>query len=225
MKCIIIEDQAPAQRILQTYIKSSGRLKLEMIFCDAVEAKAYLSDHDVDLVFLDVDLPRLSGMDFLRSGIPMPLTILTTAYSEFALESYQFNVVDYLLKPFSLERFCKAIDKAASMHVLKKEHLYIRSSYDLLKINKDDVLFIRSDGDYTEVITGSQTYLTSDSLRNWLTKLDPDFVQVHKSYIVNTANLQRIANDKIYLILDNVVPIGRAFKKSLMNNFKGYQQN
>ncbi|MEC3881254.1 LytR/AlgR family response regulator transcription factor [Parapedobacter sp. 10938] len=115
MRCIIIEDQAPARHILQKYIHNTDVLTLEMTFCDALEASAYLSHHAIDLIFLDINLPRFSGLDFLRSAQNHPLTILTTAYSEFALESYQFNVVDYLLKPFSFERFSQAIDKVTAM--------------------------------------------------------------------------------------------------------------
>ena len=226
MRSIIIEDQAPAQHILQKYIGNTELLKLENTFCDALEAKTYLKDNPVDLIFLDIDLPRCSGLDFLRSEQNHPLTILTTAYSEFALESYQFNVVDYLLKPFSFERFSQAIDKVFSMAIamkqVKDEHevsdgyVYIKSSHDQLKIAKDDILFIRSDGDYTEVVTTANMYLTSDALKDWMVKLDNNFNQVHKSYIINTGHLMKISHNKIYLTSNEVIPIGRAFKKDFM---------
>jgi len=227
MKSIIIEDQAPAQHILQRYIDKIDALSLERTFCDALEAKAYLKDHPVDLIFLDINLPRYSGMDFLRSEQAYPLTILTTAYSEFALESYQFNVIDYLLKPFSFERFSQAIDKVTAMACSVKQmnqraelpfskDVYIKSSHDLLKINRDDIIFIKSDSDYTEVVTASNKYLTSDALRDWLVKLDDDFKQVHKSYIINTSHLKKISHNKVYLTLNRVIPLGRAFKKNFI---------
>lgn len=224
MNCIVIEDQAPARQILQKYINDTRSLRLEMTFCDALEAKAYLRDHPVDLIFLDINLPRLSGMDFLRSEQRHPFTILTTAYSEFALESYQYNVVDYLLKPFSFERFSQAMHKVAMMERTIKQmgqsagksankEVYIKSSHELLKINRDDIIYIKSDSDYTEVVTASNKYLTSEALRQWLLKLDNDFEQVHKSYIINTSHLNKISNNKIYLTPGCVIPLGRAFKK------------
>ncbi|GGH01995.1 DNA-binding response regulator [Parapedobacter pyrenivorans] len=227
MKCIIIEDHAPAQHILQKYIRSTEALKLEMTCCDALEASTYLHDHSIDLIFLDINLPRFSGMEFLRSAQNHPLTILTTAYSEFALESYQFNVVDYLLKPFSFERFTQAVEKVMTMtqsiQQVGQEHatpadkyVYIKSSHDLVKLNRDDIIFIKSDSDYTEVITASNKYLTSEPLKDWVAKLNDDFKQVHKSYIINTAHLTKISHNKIYLTVDQVIPIGRAFKKHFM---------
>ncbi len=228
MRSIIIEDQAPAQHILQKYISNTESLELEMTFCDALEAKAYLRDHPVDLIFLDINLPRFSGMNFLRSEQSHPLTILTTAYSEFALESYQFNVVDYLLKPFSFERFSKAIDKVKAMtssikQIHKNEtpadkYVYVKSGHDLVKINRADIIFIKSDGDYTEVVTASNKYLTSAPLKDWVAKLDNDFKQVHKSYIINAAQLKKISHNKIHLSNGQVIPIGRAFKNHFMNS-------
>ncbi len=227
MRSIIIEDHAPARHILQKYINDTEGLKLEMTFCDALEARAYLRDHPVDLIFLDINLPRFSGMDFLRSEQSPPLTILTTAYSEFALESYKFNVVDYLLKPFSFERFSQAIDKVNTLTSSIKQiahesatgrYVYIKSGYDLIKIDRDDIIFIKSDGDYTEVITLSNKYLTTLALKDWIAKLADDFRQVHKSYIINTAQLKKISHSKIYLSGDQVIPIGRAFKSRLMES-------
>lgn len=229
MKCIVIEDQAPAQRILQKYISDARSLQLERTFCDALEAKNYLRDHPVDLIFLDIDLPRLSGMDFLRSEESHPLIILTTAYGEFALESYQFNVVDYLLKPFPFERFSQAIEKVTAMaRSVKKiqvipepvndNYIYVKSSHDLLKIKTEDIILIKSDCDYTEVVTASNQYLTSEALKDWMVKLDDNFKQVHKSYIINMGHLKKISSNKIYLTMDQVIPIGRAFKKHFIRN-------
>lgn len=227
LKSIIIEDQAPAQYILQKYITSTDVLMLEKTFSDALEARAFLEKHPVDLVFLDINLPRLSGMDFLRTSVNQPLTILTTAYSEFALESYQYNVVDYLLKPFSFERFSQAIEKVlTTIRTVQQlgdgseasavKHVYIRCSHDLVKVKSEEIIFITSDSDYTEVITTSQKYLTLDSLKEWTAKLDQDFIQVHKSFIINVNHLQKISHNKVHLTKDHIVPIGRVFKKGFM---------
>lgn len=227
LKSIIIEDQAPAQYILEKYISNTDLLVLEGTFSDALEARRFLESHPVDLVFLDINLPLLSGMDFLRTSVHQPFTILTTAYSEFALECYQYNVVDYLLKPFSFERFSQAIEKVLTMtrtvlQVAEKnetssvKYVCFRSSHDLVKVKSNEIIVITCDSDYTEVVTTSQKYLTLDSLKKWTTRLDQDFVQAHKSFIVNVKHLQRVSNNKVHLTKNHVIPIGRVFKKGFM---------
>lgn len=224
LTCIIIEDQTPAQRILQKYIGGVEGLTLKETFSDALAARSFLEQYAVDLVFLDINLPRQSGMEFLRTSIKHPLTILTTAYSEFALESYRYHVVDYLLKPFSFERFSQAIEKVLtltrSIHQVAEthdnRHLLIKTSCDLVRVDQGDIIFIRSDSDYTEVVTATEKYLTSDALKVWKAKLSDDFRQVHKSYIVNIAHLRKIAHNRVHLSKELVVPIGRAYKKEFM---------
>ena len=231
LRSIIIEDQAPAQRILEKYISNTGTVVLERTFSNALEARSYLKDTRVDLVFLDVELPRISGIDFLRTEVNPPLTILTTAYSEFALECYQYNVADYLLKPFSFERFSQAIQKVNTMvrplqqtgepnDAQADQYVYIRASHELLRISKNDIIFIQSDSHYTEIVTTSGKHLTSDSLKEWIVKLKNDFMQVHKSYIVNTDHLKKISHNKVHLTKDQVIPIGRAFKKHFLETVK-----
>ena len=143
--CIIIEDQAPAQRILQKYIKDVGTLDLKGTFSDAVDAIVFLQNNIVDLIFLDIHLPKISGMDFLKTFQNPPQVILTTAFSEYALESYEFNVVDYLLKPYSFQRFIQAISKSVSLMKpnlevaqektsVNEDHFFIKIGHDLVKI-------------------------------------------------------------------------------------------
>ena len=231
MKTIIIEDQAPARNILQKYINDTEGLSLQKTFCDAIEAQEYLETHPVDLVFLDIHLPRFSGMDLLRSAQAHPLTILTTAYAEFALESFQYNVIDYLLKPFSFERFSRAVDKVANItrsikeienkpEVTREHYVYIKSGHDLIKLPIKDIIFIKSDSDYTEVVTHSNSYLSPESLREWNLKSMVDFKQVHKSYIVNMSHLKRISGNKIHLNFDKTLPIGRIYKKPFIHEVK-----
>jgi DNA-binding LytR/AlgR family response regulator len=226
IRCVVIEDQAPAQLILQKYIGKTETVVLERIFTDVLEAKAYLDETPVDLIFLDINLPRISGIDFLRTEINPPLTVLTTAYSEFALECYQYRVADYLLKPFSYDRFLQAIDKVMTMirplqtvetqEGQMDKYVLVKASHELLKIKKEDIIFIQSDSDYTEVVTTSTKYLTSDSLKEWTAKLTGDFYQVHKSYIVNTAHVRKISQNKVHLTSEYLVPIGRVFKRQFL---------
>ena len=227
LKCIIIEDQAPAQFILEKYIGKTDKLQLDEVFSDAIQAREYLASNPVDLVFLDIHLPLQSGLEFLRTSENQPLTILTTAYSEFALECYQYNVVDYLVKPFSFERFSQAIEKVKIMSrsmlqlgeqdkAFSGKSIFFRSSHDLVKLPCEEIIFITSDSDYTEVVTASQKYLTLDSLKDWIDKLDESFIQVHRSFIINSTHLQKVSQNKIHLSKAHVVPIGRVFKKDFM---------
>lgn len=231
IRCIIIEDQPPAQRVLQKFIGDMENMELKATFTDALKAIEFLKSETIDLIFLDIHLPKISGIDFLKVFPNKPNVILTTAFSDYALESYEYQVVDYLLKPFSFERFVKAVGK---VNVPQNENssqeansdskstpgiLFIKSGYEHLKIKVSDILYIQSEADYTEIFTFKRKYLTSHSLRHWLQTLDVDlFVQIHKSFIVNTANIKKVSGNRIYFDLDTYVPIGRAYKDNFMNN-------
>lgn len=206
LTCIIIEDQPLAQRMLHKYISQSRDLILKATFTDAVRAMDFLRTQSVDLIFLDIHLPKMSGLDFLRSNPNHPKVILTTAFPEYALESYQFNVVDYLLKPFTYERFSQAISKFESMTKIEKEPL-------------SENVIIKSDADYTEVYTEDRSYLSKQSLREWLEELDTStFCQIHKSYIINVLHFKRISGSTVY-IKDMRLPIGRVYKKKFVEHY------
>ncbi len=229
MNCIIIEDQPPAQRILKKYIDDIGSLHLKATFSDAIQAMEFLKTEEVDLIFLDIHLPKISGIDFLKTTPNSPHIILTTAFPDYALESYEFNVVDYLLKPFSFQRFVKAVSKvpAKKQPHLQKENgdnarkeLFIKTGYEFVKIKIADIIYIKSDADYTEILIPQKKHLSSEPLRYWLENLDPNqFVRIHKSFIINTSKIEKIAGNQIYLTKEVIVPIGRAYKDSFINRF------
>ncbi len=229
MKCLIIEDQPPAQRILKTYIENVDYLHLEETFSNAISALDFLQSNPVDLIFLDIHLPKLSGIDFIKALHYSPSIILTTAFSDYAIESYELSVVDYLLKPFSFQRFLKAIAKIPAMpkNFPYKEQvkdvgtststIFIKSGYDYIKIEVDDILFIKSDADYTEIYTIGQKYLTNDTLKSWQGKLPQiHFIQVHKSYLINNTKILKVTGNQVYLPGDYIVPIGRAYKEDFV---------
>jgi len=227
MNCIIIEDQPPAQRILKKYIEDIGSLELKAVFSDAIQVIDFLKKESVDLIFLDIHLPRLSGIDFLKVLPQRPHVILTTAFSDYALESYDLDVVDYLLKPFSFQRFVKAVGKvptskaAASVPTQQeRKEFFIKSGYEHIRILVADILFIKSDADYTEIHIGEKKHLSGEPLRYWLESLDPQqFVRVHKSYIVNSSHIEKIAGNQVYLEGGKQIPIGRAYKESFLKRF------
>ena len=221
MNCIIIEDQPPAQRILKKYINDIGSLTLKATFSNALQAMEYLKAEAVDLIFLDIHLPKMSGIDFLKSTSPTPAVILTTAFPEYALESYEFDVVDYLLKPFSFQRFVKAVSKVPVKPAsAPRNDMFIKSGYEHIRINLNDVLYIKSDADYTEVFLPEKKLLSSEPLRYWLECLDPaQFARIHRSYIVNAAKIEKMAGNQLFLTNGIQVPIGRSYKEAFVEKF------
>ena len=218
ISCIVIEDQPLAQQMLHTYIKQVESVSLKATFTDALRASDFLKTQTVDLIFLDIHLPKMSGLEFLKSTPNHPKVILTTAFPEYALESYQFNVVDYLLKPFTYERFAQAIAKLESLLQVELENsisdkVIIKSGHDFIQLPTSDIIYIKSDADYTEVFTEKRSYLSKESLKEWLTELDANtFCQIHKSYIINVDHFQKISGNIAYL-KNLTLPIGRVYKK------------
>lgn len=229
MTCIIVEDQPPAQRILKKYIADMDSLTLKATFSDAIQALEFLKTESVDLIFLDIHLPKISGIDFLKTLQNPPLVILTTAFPDYALESYELNVTDYLLKPFSFQRFVKAVAKVPlkkpvfsgekEPENIRKE-IFIKSGYEHIKISVEEILYIKSDADYTEIVLPDKKHLSSESLRFWSENLDTQlFSRVHKSYIVNTSKIEKFSGNQIQIIGKESLPIGRAFKEEFMKRF------
>lgn len=226
--CIIIEDQPPAQRVLKKYIADIGSLNLKGTFADALLAMDFLKQEHVDLIFLDIHLPKISGIEFLKVVKNKPNVILTTAFSDYALESYEYNVVDYLLKPFSFERFVQAVSKVPLTKNVEKgqntskeeqysELIFIKSGYEHIKIEVANIQYIQSDADYTEIYTTERKYLSQEPLRYWEEYLDSrKFVRIHKSYILNVSKIQKIIGNQVHFGSGIRLPIGRAYKEGFM---------
>lgn len=232
MNCIVIEDQPPAQRILKKYIEDMGSLQLVSTFTDPIQAMEFLKSEPVDLVFLDIHLPKISGIDLLKSMPKMPSVILTTAFPEYALESYELDVVDYLLKPFSFQRFVKAVSKVnpknAGQNPSKIPEIklatspghFIKSGYEHIRIAFEEIIFIKSDADYSEIYLPNKKHLSSEPLKKWLEILDShQFARVHKSYIINTSKIVKVIGNQVYMANEATVPIGRAFKEDFSERF------
>lgn len=232
IKAIVVEDQPPAQRILQKYASDLGDIEIVGTYNDALSAMKFLETEQVDLMFLDIHLPKLSGMDFLKSAsIELPQVILTTAFADYALESYEYKVIDYLLKPFSFARFVQAIKKFESQKVSDanpqqktnasdSNSVMIKSGHDLIKIDLDDIQYIKSDSDYTELIVGKKRILSNHTLKYWKETLDyHHFCQIHKSYIINISHLTKVSGNTAY-IGDNQLSIGRAYKERFLERWK-----
>lgn len=207
-RCLVVEDEPLAQNVLKKYIGEHPLLELAAVCSDAVEAQQWLARQQAAIVFLDINLPRLSGISFLKSLSRPPLVIFTTAYPEFAAEGFELDAIDYLVKPFSFERFLKAVNKALEKlerkepgSALAATSIFIKADKKVYKVNLADILYIEALDDYVKVVTTQGHYLVHDTLKSLQEELPAEqFMRVHKSYI--------IASNKIVFIEGNYVKIG-----------------
>ena len=227
IKYLIIDDEHIAHDIIKGYCDMLPNLALQKNCYDALEAIQYLNEHKVDLIFLDLNMPKLKGFDFLKTLASPPKVIVTTAYSEFALDGYDLNVVDYLLKPFSFERFLKAVNKAVSSNdkpqaassadksTAKENRIFLRGDKKHTQLVVDDILYIEAAGNYTKVITTNETITTREKISNLLTLLPADdFLQVHKSFAVATKHIKSVEGNQI-IIGDHIIPVGKVYKMNV----------
>lgn len=220
MRSIIIEDEIPAQNILKNYLSKIPDINLEATFQTAKEANLFFQNNTVDVVFLDINLPDISGIDFIKTITHPPKLIITTAYPDYALDSFELTtIVDYLVKPFSFDRFLKSIHKIKNqIQCIKKEEnsVFLNVDKTLHKIILENVLYIESDRNYITFITLNKKYLIIDSLKKWSKRLESfSFLQVHKSYIINLKKIDKIAGNEVF-ISGIKIPIGRTFKHILI---------
>jgi len=227
IQCAIIEDEPLAQNILKKYIEDHPALELKAVCNNAEEAQKVLLRQDVELLFLDINLPKLSGVSFLKTLPHQPLVIFTTAYPEYAVEGFELDAIDYLLKPFSFERFLKAANKAVQQ-LNKKEiaeqtspsFIFLKADKKVHKVNLDDILYLEAAGDYIKVVTGSGQYIVNDTLKSLQDELPPvQFIRVHKSYIISRNKIKFFAGN--YVKVGNAdIPIGNSYKEEISNRLK-----
>lgn len=233
MRCIIIEDELPAQRIIKSYISKLPQLELVGCFQSAIAANQFLQSSKIDLLFLDINLPDISGMQYIKTLINPPKIIITTAYPEHAVESFELaTILDYLVKPFSFERFLKGINKISKNEVNQSsentesealETIILNIDKTLYKVFIQDILYITSDRNYITLTTNTKKLTYVASLKNWIDKLPADtFIQIHKSYVVNSHKIDKIVGNSLYLE-NKKFPIGRFYKAALLKHFNSRQ--
>jgi DNA-binding LytR/AlgR family response regulator len=212
----IIDDEVLAREVLEEYCSKINNFELVISTGNPLEFINFIQQNKLDLIFLDIEMPELNGMEVLRSMVNPPKVILTTAYSEYALESYNYGVVDYLLKPIKIERFLKAINKVSSSNIIAKEtisakELQIKHDGIPVNIQFSSILYIQSFGNYLKVFTDSRMYLITETLTNITKVLSENFQRTHKSYI---ANLDRVTKaTRTHLLIDkNEIPMSSMYK-------------
>jgi DNA-binding LytR/AlgR family response regulator len=226
-QCLVIEDEPLAQDVLKKYIQDHPSLELVAICADALQAQQVLAKQPVPVIFLDINLPRLSGIGFLKTLAHPPLVIFTTAYPEFAAEGFELDAIDYLVKPFSFERFLKAVNKVLEKLERKTTEkskapasIFIKADKKVYKINLDDILYLEALDDYVKLVTAQQSYLVNDTLKSLQEELPATlFMRVHKSYIISKNNIVFFEGNYVR-IGEKDIPIGASYRDDFNNHLR-----
>ena len=236
INCIIVDDEPAAIRVVENFLKNLPEVNLAGTCKSAFEAIKLLKEKNIDLIFLDINMPGLSGIDFLKSLRNPPLVVVTTAYREYAVESYELDVIDYLHKPFSFDRFYQAFQKAEEKILLRskkpeidtsettvenKGYTFFNVNKRLVKVNFNELLYIESTGEYCKINTTGERYIVHITLKKLLTILPPNaFIRVHKSFIVAIDKIKLVEGNMVK-IGDKSIPIGYSYKKVFLDTIAG----
>lgn len=217
LKCIAIDDEPLALEKLALFISRVSCLELEMTFSNAIQALDYLKQHETDLIFLDIQMEEFTGIQFLNSLKTRPYVIITSAYKEYAIDGYEFEVTDYLLKPFGFERFHLGIEKVLRQiqyQAPSPTYIFVKTGYSMERINLADILYIEGMDEYLQIVTPRQKLMTLQSFRQMEQSLPPEnFMRVHKSFIVALGKIERIERH-IIIIGSKRIPIGKSYKEA-----------
>lgn len=231
--CLIVDDETAAHYVLVNYIERVERLELAGQCYNVLEAINFLHQHPVDLLFLDINMPEMTGFDLLKTLIHPPKIIITTAYSEYALESYEYWAVDYLLKPINFPRFLKSIDRFLATlpaadkdpepfgpHTREETPFTVKVDGELVRILPDELLYAQSLGNYVRIITTRQTYLATITTTELEHRLPADrFMRIHKSHIVALDKITRFGNDFV-VVADTELPVGITYRRELADRLR-----
>lgn len=222
IRCLIVDDEPTSQKVLETYIGCVDFLELSGISSDAVEGLQHLAEQSIDLMFLDVNMPKISGLTFLKSLKNPPEVILTTAYSKYAVDGFDLNAADYLLKPFSFDRFyaavTKVVEKMNNRKINKDEdhYLLIKSDKTLHKITSSSILYMEAYGDYVKIHLNDRFLLTNSTFASLLDLLPKNkFIRTHKSFAINLDKMNSMSGNQI-AIGKHKIPIGQMFKSEFL---------
>lgn len=233
LKCLIVEDEKLAQEVLKQYISHIPSLLLLQTCNNACEAISYLHSNKVDLIFLDINMPELNGIEFLKTLQQAPTVIITTAYSEYALEGYEFSVCDYLLKPIRYERFLKAINKVMDVEKLKSHeiqedpkddsdgYIFVKEEQTVHKLFYSNLLYIQAFGNYLKIFTvDGQLIVVRTTLADIEAQLPSKlFIRVHKSYLIAIQSIEKIKYNEIY-ISNKILPLGTTYKQEVLKKIQ-----
>lgn len=231
LKCLLVDDEPRAHVVLKNYIDKVAGLEVAHSTTSSVEAFSYLQSNTVDLVFLDIEMPELTGLELLEALQHPPRVIITSAHSEFALDSYNFNVLDYLLKPIPFNRFLRAVNKVlqqpssaeltAEANAPAKDHFFVKEDGVNKRIDYADLLYVNSFGNYVRLYTTTGKHMVADTMKNLEDTLPADrFQRIHKSYLINLSKVDR-AHGKMVAIGGQELPVGNAYRQGLLEKLEG----
>lgn len=222
--CVIVEDLQVAADYLIKCCEKSGQVEVKGHFTNVSEALDFLNKNSVDLLFLDVEMPGATGFDLLDQLAYYPKVILTTSKSEYAYNAFEYNVTDFLKKPFTYQRFQEALQKISgngapdenNISSTATDHIFIKSDGKLVRLNNDDILFIESMGDYVKFVTADKKYVTHNTIKNLEEKVNKQtFMKVHRSYIININKIDDIRENDLF-IKGNEIPVSKAHKADVL---------
>lgn len=225
LNCVIVDDEYLAIEVLKVYCAQVENLSVQRTFKKPEEALEWLQENKTDILFLDIEMPKLNGFEVLAGLEQPPLVILTTAYQHFAVKAFDLEILDYLVKPIEFERFEKAVSRAAEYIALRKErkeeendaYLLIKSDYKLNKVPFDSIQYIEGLGEYVKIYTPGKTYITLAAIKDLEQSLpEKGFVRTHKSYIVSIKNIVSYSKTEVKITGNIKLPVGRVFKKSFI---------
>lgn len=224
--CMIVDDEPMAIKVIESHLKEFNDIELVASCRNATQAFDVLQNHKVDFIFLDIEMPKMDGLSFLKSLKNPPLVLITTAHRKFALDGFELDVMDYLLKPISLDRFMQAIAKIRRLRQLEgnhqennpgpTSHIYVKSDRENVKINLLDILYLESLKNHVKIVTHGKNYITMVSIGEMQSKLPSNlFLRVHRSYLVNIEHIQNYTNT--YLVIDGKsFPLGNVYKQEVL---------
>jgi DNA-binding LytR/AlgR family response regulator len=222
INCVVIDDTPLAVEKLEGFIRQVPHLNLLKSFNNGIEAISYIKTNPVDLVFLDIQMEQFSGLQFLGSLHNPPRIIIVSAYSQYAVSGFDYSVTDYLLKPYSFERFLKAIDKVQMAKDVKSqiEYIFVKTEYRMERINFSDILYIEGKGAYLRIITQNTKIMTLQSFQNMESLLPADnFIRIHKSFIVALNKIVSIERNRIKIGAE-LIPIGLSYREQFIKKIK-----
>jgi DNA-binding LytR/AlgR family response regulator len=220
LSCIIVDDEPLSQDVIRDFVEACPELELVGVCNDALEAGQLLKQKDIDLLFLDINMPKLSGIGFVKSLKEPPLFILVTAYPEFALEGFEVDAVDYLLKPVSFERFRTAVNRALERFSSRTEsigqHLMVRTNKKDFRLNLDEIIYLEAQGDYVRFVTETQSLMVHGRFKDFIAQLPENrFARIHKSYVVSLAKVVYLEGNSVKLG-DVKLPVSLSFKEAFV---------
>lgn len=225
IRCLIVDDEPYARKLLEEFIQKTEELTLIASAKNAMEARSILAKQKIDLIFLDIQMPEQTGIDFLKSASRPPLVVFTTAYADYALQGFELDAVDYLLKPFDFNRFLKSVNKiverfqvsvpqVGTVGIKEKGFIFVKDGTRLVKIDLQSVLYIKGSREYVTFVSATSKTMTLMSMKQLEQELGADFIRIHNSFIVRLSAVDSILKDEV-LIHGESLPIGATYKKLL----------